>query len=127
MTKQTDRQILVAEEAPVIQNALYTLLAGIESRRDVPSTTRERLEEIAGEGCDSLILDLRAVEEPLAGVSPRVRNIRLNYLNKVAVVICEVPAHQIVDQVDAFCRPHFFPKHLAFSLGAFVYALHALF
>lgn len=127
MMRLAGRQILIAKEPPVIQNALYTLLEGIESRRDVPPRTRERLEAIAGEGCDSLILDLRAIEEPLAGFSPKIRNIRLDPVKKVAVVTCEVAAPHFDDQTDEFSRPHFFPNHLAFSVGAFVHALSALF
>ncbi|HVA00118.1 MAG TPA: hypothetical protein VMV34_00535 [Terriglobia bacterium] len=127
MMKQVGRQILVAEGAPVIQNALYMLLAGVESKRGVSPGTRERLEAIAEEGRDSLILDLQVVEQPLAGTSPRVTNVRLDHFGKVAVVTCEVANHQMVHQIDELCRPHFFPKHLIFSLGVFAHALFSLF
>ena len=127
MLKQSRRQFLIAKEAPVIQNALYTLLAGSELRRDVTPSIRERLEAIAKEGWDSLILDLRAIEEPLAGDSPRVRNIRIDPAGKAVIVTCEVAAPQIARQTEEFSRPHFFPKHLGFSLGAFAYALYGLF
>jgi hypothetical protein len=127
MLNQAARQFLIAEEALVIQNALYTLLAGVESKRDAAPGTRERLEEIAETGCDKLILELRAVEEPLAGITPRIRSIRYDHLGKVVAITCEVAAPHIAQQTEELGRPHLFPKHLGFSLGAFVYTLSALF
>ena len=127
MMKQVGRQILTTEEAPVIQNALYTLLEDLESKRGTVPGTRERLLAIAEGGCERLILDLRAVEQPIAETSPRVKNVRLDHLSKVAVVTCEVATYQLLNQIDEFCRPHFFPKHLMFSLGVFAHALYALF
>ena len=127
MMKQAARHVFIAEEAPVIQNALYTLLAGVQSRRDAAPFTRERLKEIAEAGCDRLVLDLRAVQESSAGMSPRVRNIRASHLGKVVVITCEVAPPDLVHQIEELCRPHFFPRHLVFSLGAFAYALFALF
>lgn len=127
MSKQVGRQILIAQEAPVVQNALFTLLADTQSKRDLAPGTRERLKALAEEGRDQLILELHAVEQPLAGTSPRIKNVRFDQLGQVAVVTCEVSTSQLVHQIDEFCRPHFFPKHLMFSLGVFAHALFGLF
>lgn len=127
MIKQVGRQILIADKAPVIQNALYTLLEGGESRRDIAPDTRQRLEAIAEQHRESLILDLQVAEHPLAGKFPRVKSIRLDQQAKVAVITCEVSNYQMIDQIDELCRPHFFAKHLMFSLGVFAHALMALF
>ena len=126
MIKQA-RQFLIAEEAPVIQNALYTLLAGVESKRDAVPGTRQRLEEIAAKGCNKLVLDLQAVEEPLAGMSPKVKSVRFDSSGNVVFIACELPARQFAQQTEELCRPHFLLKHLAFSLGAYAYALSLLF
>ncbi|HUZ46124.1 MAG TPA: hypothetical protein VMW54_05755 [Terriglobia bacterium] len=127
MIKQAARQFLISEEAPVIQNALYTLLAGVESRRDAAPGTRQRLEQVAAKGCNKLVLDLRAVEEPLTGMSPKVKSVRFDSSGNVVFIACEVPARQFVQQTEELCRPHFLLKHWAFSLGAFAYAFIALF
>jgi hypothetical protein len=127
MVKHGSRRILIAQEAPVVQNALYTLLEGVESNRDASHSTRERLKAIAKEGRDRLILELQAVDQPFEGISPRVKNIRFDHPSKVAVVTCELANYQIAHQIDEFCRPHFFPKHVLFSLGVFVHALFGLF
>lgn len=127
MVPQTDRRLLVAEDVPVIQNTLYTLLAGVKFERDVPPGTRKRLEEIAAKGCNRLVLDLQAVEEPVPGMSPNVRSVRYDPFGNVVFISCAVPASQFVRQTEELCRPHFMLKHVASSLGAFAYALSLLF
>lgn len=123
MTQRPGRQVLVANDTPVIQNALYMLLEGVGSARE----TREKLQAIAAQRSDGLILDLQVVETPLPDASPRVKDVRLDHLANVAVVTCEVANHQVLHQVEEFCRPHFFSNHLLLSLGVFVHALLALF
>lgn len=127
MRKVIGRQILIAEDAPVVQNAVYTLLEGAESSHNVSPSTRERLKAIADEGGNRLVLDLQVVEQPYEGTTPRVKNIHFDNLGKVAVVTCEVATQHMVHQVEELCRPHFFPNHVMFSLTAFAHAVLALF
>lgn len=123
MLKQDERYILTTGKASVIRDALSLVLAGVKSEGDLTPGSRERLGALTRECCDRLILDLRTAKELPSGISPKVRNLRVSHLGQVLVVTGEVTGSEILDEIEALCRPHFSPGHLASSLLAFVHML----
>jgi DNA-binding response OmpR family regulator len=121
--KEAERRIFITEKAPVIRNALCTLLTGATSESDTIPGTRERLEAFAKEGCDRLVLDLRTVKESSGCMSPGVRNVRASQIGTVLVVTGEVTSPEILQEIEELRHSHSFAKHLTSDLRAFVHLL----
>jgi hypothetical protein len=119
--KEDDRRIVITERASVIRNAFSVLLTGIESEGDATPGTREILQEFSKQDCHNLILDLREVEEPFAGAPIGIRNLHASRVGRVLVVICEIDAPRIFQQIENLCRPRFFPKQWTSGLAAFMH------
>jgi hypothetical protein len=104
--RKGERHVLIADKASVIRDALSILTAAIESEGNVSPGTRERLEAITVEECESLILELRAEGDPCGGISPGVRNLRISHIGRDLVVSCEITSPHILQQITDLRRPH---------------------
>ena len=104
--RKGESTVLIAESAPVIRNALSILAASIESDGNGCLGSRERLEAITVEECESLILELCAEGDPCGGISPGVRNLRISHIGRDLVVSCEITSPHILQQIMDLRHPH---------------------
>ncbi len=118
MMKDSERYILTTARASVMRNVLTLVFAAGTSEDEGIPGANPSLETFAKSGCDRMILELQRPKEPPAGISPRVRNLRVSRLGRVLVVTGKATAPGILHDIDAVRRPRFFPGHLASGLFA---------
>lgn len=123
MLKNSERYVLTTGKASVIRNVLSLVLTEIKSEADVSPGTHQSLKAFAKNGCDRMVLDLRAVREPPVGIGSGVSNLKASYIGQVLVVTGEVSAPRILREIDALRRPHFSPQCLASALLTFIHML----
>jgi hypothetical protein len=123
MLKDRERYVLATSKASVIRKALSLVLAGAKSEGDVSADVYQSLELLARNGCERLVLDLRAAIGFPAGTAPRFTNLRASHLGHVLVVTSEATAPQILQEVRALCGSHFSPQYLAAGLLAIAHTL----
>ncbi len=116
--KDSERYILTTERASVMRNVLTLVFAAGRSGDDGITGANPSLDTFAKSGCDRMILELQRPKEPLAVISPRVRNLRIFRLGRVLVVTGKATSPGILRDIEAMRRPRFFPEHLASGLFA---------
>lgn len=118
MSGEVERRTLTTEKASVIKEALSLVLSGVRYAGDVSPGTSASLEAYARNGCQRMVLDLRAAKNvPFGGVSG-VRNLRASHIGQVLVVTGEVTDPGILHQIDVRNHRQPFPAHLASALVA---------
>lgn len=117
----SERYVLTTSKASVIRGVLSLLLARVKSEGDVSPGTLQSLEALSREGCDRLIVELRRPREPPAGISPRVRNLRVSHLGQVLVVSGEVSSPEILHEIEMLRRPRYSFQSLTTTLLTFVH------
>jgi DNA-binding response OmpR family regulator len=115
------RRTLTTEKASVIRDALSLVLSGVKYEGDVAPGTSASLEAFAKNGCQRMVLDLRAADQPSVGAASGVRNLRASHIGQVLVVTAEVSDPGILHEIEALRRPHPLPAHIASGLLAFVH------
>jgi len=118
MLKDSERYILATARASVIRDVLSLVFAAVKAEGDAIPGTGPSFETFAKSGCDRMVLELQRPNEPPAGISPRVRNLRVSRLGRVLVVTGKATAPGILHDLEALRRPRFFPEHLASGLVA---------
>lgn len=117
--KESRRRVLTIGKASVIRDVLSLVLAAVKSEGAGPSGARQRLEALAREHWDRLILDLRTVQEPAGGGLAGVSNLRVCCIGGVPVVTGEVSTPEIFRQIRALSHPPLRPRflHAGFIAG----------
>jgi hypothetical protein len=104
------RHILTIQEQPLILKALNAVSTGVESSDGEACETIKRLAEFEKQGYRRLILDLRAIEEPLNGTPQEIRNVGASLVGEVLFVTCQVSTRELL-RIKVLTRCHFFPRH----------------
>ena len=117
-----ERHVFTLEEPSLIRTVLNVLSAEGESDGSGPLRTCTKLGELANQGCDALLLNLRVMEEPHEPTSPKIRNVGASLLGGILVVACQVTAPWI-RQIEELSRCRSVPEYPISRLGAFVHAL----
>lgn len=129
--KEGRRRVLTIGDRSVIRDVLSLILAAVRSGCAGCPDARQRLETLAGERWDRLILDLRTVIEPAGAVPPAVRNLRISCVGGVAVVTGEVSTPEIFRKIRALSHPplraQFLHAGLVAGLAAFAAFINTLF
>lgn len=116
------RLVLTIEKPTLVGETLKLLSEAAMSDCRPPCGICMRLRDFAKQGCEALILNLRAVEGPVAGTSSGVRILGASLLGGVVAVSGQATNSWIV-QLEELSRPGFLPMKLAARLGAFVHTL----
>lgn len=115
---EAERHVFTTEKASVIREAMSLVLSEARFADNVAPGTAASLEACAKNGCQRMILDLRAPGEPPFGMASRIRNLRASHIGQVLVVSGEVTDPRLLHQLEALRHPQSFPVHLASSLVA---------
>lgn len=91
-----ERHVLTIEALPLVVKALNSLASANEAQGSGVLRTLRRLEDFAKEGCGKVILNLDAVEEPLANKYEEVRNVDAVLVGGVLVVKCQVTSQELL-------------------------------
>lgn len=110
-------RVLTIEAAPLILKILNTLSTGVESESGEALGTLKRLEDFTNEGCGRLILNLRAIDEPLDGMPKGVRNVRASLVGGVLFVTCQISTSELL-RIKVLTRRHSFQEHLISGFDA---------
>lgn len=112
------RRVLTLEKVSVIREVLTLLLAVVKSESTRSPGALQRLEALAWERCDRLILDLRTAIEPAVGVPPGIGNLCVSRLGEVLVVTGEVSTPEIYRKIRALNRSPLRSRFLNFGHAA---------
>ena len=116
--QDNERYILTTNKASVIRDVLSLVFEAVGSEDDGNPGGDTGIETFAESGCDRMILELQRPKGTAAGISPRVRNLRISRLGRVLVVTGKATSPGILRDLDARCSPWFFPRNLASDLAA---------
>ena len=123
MMKDSERYILTTEKASVIRDVLSLVFAAVKAEGAATPDASPSLETFAESGCDRMILELLRPKEAPEGVLPMVRNLRISRLGRVLIVTGKATGPEILQDIEAIRRPHFFPELLTSGLTAPVRSL----
>ncbi len=116
--QDTERYILTTDKPSVMRNVLSLVSAGVRSEGAEPQGAGLCLDTVAKDGFDKMILELRRPKGPVAGIFPRIRNLRTSRLGRVLVVTGDATVPELFREIDALRHPYS-PRHLRSGLLAF--------
>ncbi len=114
-----ERQVFTIDEPLLIRNILGLFSARAKFEGSESSGICRRLEGLAKQGCEMLILNLRLLDESLEETAAASRNLRASLVGGVLVVTGQVTG-SLIFEIEKLAHQHFFPTHLFSSLNAFV-------
>jgi hypothetical protein len=118
MLQDNERYILTTDKPSVMRNVLSLVSAGARSEGAATHVSCLSLDAVAKDGCDRMILELRRPKGPVAGIFPRIRNLRTCRFGRVLVVTGDATVPELFREIDVLRHPYS-PRHLGSGLLAF--------